>query len=194
MTGERGVSPVYRAARVILNGLLSSDSTGVNSLASISVPDTVAITLISSLDRIMPVRSSPRADRHRPLACPGHRMARCSGSPACSLARNSRNMVDWLPSSRNMRFLFSFSDTPSESISVALSLTTRVVLLLLRVSACLLLPFCGPQLSTSGAGLRWLLAICSGNGNWRTQSRVHRSRPDGRYGLNHQRTSGRHVG
>ena len=92
-----------------------------HSLASIPLPDTVAITFVPSLDRISPVRSSPRADRHMPFTLPSHRMARRSGSPAPSVARKSLKATDSSPSARNMT-VCSSSPTPSESSSLALSL------------------------------------------------------------------------
>ena len=55
---KRASLPVYRAARVALNGLLSAVCS-VHSLASISLPDTAAMTLSSFLDWTILVLRSP---------------------------------------------------------------------------------------------------------------------------------------
>ena len=96
-------SPAYRATGVAPSCLLPACSSGGHSLASIAVPDAAAMMASSSLDRISPVTSSPRADWHRVLTLSSHRMARSSGSPVPSLARNSRNTTHWFPSSRGCR-------------------------------------------------------------------------------------------
>ena len=79
---KRGVPPVYRAAGVALNRLLSADFTGVHSLASISLPDTEAMMFISSLDRITPVPPFCRSPVSGRVALAGHRACGAVVDPA----------------------------------------------------------------------------------------------------------------